>query len=160
VSGSQVTVDLHGGVQRINRAQVSALLEVGMNRFTALRRFRLDVSTNGTTFRTHFTSPPNAFPGFNPRPVAPEMILRSFSFPAVDASHVRIVVLANQCTGNTAFHGDQDSDPTSGSDCRLGSPGAGPVPIFGDLPQVLAPRDNEVHIAELQLFRSGTGSSG
>jgi extracellular elastinolytic metalloproteinase len=160
VSGSQVTVDLHGGVQRISRAQVSALLEVGRNRFTALRRFRLAVSTNGQRFRTIYTSPPNAFPGFNPRPVAPEMILRSFSFPAVDASHVRIVVMANQCTGNTAFHGDQDSDPTSGSDCRLGSPGAGPVPIFGDLPQVVAPRDNEVHIAELQLFRSGTGTSG
>lgn len=69
------------------------------------------------------------------------MILRSFSVPAVRASHVRIVVLDNQCTGNTAFHGDQDSDPTSGSDCRLGSPGAGPVPVFGDLPQVIAPRD-------------------
>jgi hypothetical protein len=152
VRGSQVTVDLQGGVQRITRAQVSALLEVGMNRFTALRRFRLDVSTDGTTFRPHYTSPRTAFPGFNPRPVAPEMILRSFTFPAVDASHVRIVVLDNQCTGNTAFQGDQDNDPTSGSDCREGSPGAGPAEIFGDLPQVVAPRDNEVHIAELQLF--------
>jgi hypothetical protein len=160
VRGSQVTVDLQGGVQRIRRAQVSALLEVGMNRFTALRQFRIDVSTNGTTFREHYTSPTNAFPGFNPRPVAPEMILRSFSFPAVNASHVRIVVLENQCTGNTAFHGDQDSDPTSGSDCRLGSPGAGPVEIFGDLPQVVAPRDNEVHIAELQVFSRGAGGGG
>jgi extracellular elastinolytic metalloproteinase len=160
VRGSQVTVDLQGGVQRIRRAQVSALLEVGQNRFTALRQFRIDVSTNGTTFRPHYTSPANAFPGFNPRPVAPEMILRSFSFPAVNASHVRIVVLDNQCTGNTAFHGDQDSDPTSGSDCRLGSPGAGTVPVFGDLPQVVAPRDNEVHIAELQVFSSGTGTDG
>ena len=88
------------------------------------------------------------------------MILRSFSFPQVRASHVRIVVLDNQCTGNTAFQGDQDSDPTSGSDCRLGSPGAGPVPVFGDLPQVLAPRDDEVHIAELQVFSSGTGTAG
>jgi hypothetical protein len=34
------------------------------------------------------------------------------------------------------------------------------VPVFGDLPQVVAPRDNEVHIAELQLFQSGTGTSG
>jgi extracellular elastinolytic metalloproteinase len=152
VRGSQVTVDLQGGVQRIRRAQVSALLEVGSNRFTALRRFRLEISTDGVTFRPHYTSPADAFPGFNPRPVAPEMILRSFSFPEVRASHVRIVVLDNQCTGNTAFQGDQDSDPTSGSDCRLGSPGAGPVEVFGDLPQVVAPRDNEVHIAELQVF--------
>ena len=152
VRGSQVTVDLQGGAQRIRRAQVSALLEVGRNRFTALRRFRIDVSTDGATFRPHYTSPANAFPGFNPRPVAPEMILRSFDFPAVRASHVRIVVLENQCTGNAAFQGDQDSDPTSGSDCRLGSPGAGPVPVFGDLPQVLAPRNDEVHITELQVF--------
>jgi extracellular elastinolytic metalloproteinase len=160
VRGSQVTVDLQGGLQRIRRGQVSALLEVGRNRFTALRRFRLAVSTDGTTFRPHYTSPADAFPGFNPRPVAPEMILRSFSFPEVRASHVRIVVLDNQCTGNTAFQGDQDADPTSGSDCRLGSPGAGPVPVFGDLPQVLAPRDDEVHIAELQVFSSGTGTAG
>jgi extracellular elastinolytic metalloproteinase len=152
VRGSQVTVDLQGGAQRIRRAQVSALLEVGMNRFTALRRFRIDVSDDGTNFRPHYTSPANAFPGFNPRPVAPEMILRSFAFPVVNAVAVRIVVLDNQCTGNTAFQGDQDSDPTSGSDCRLGSPGAGPVDIFGDLPQVVAQRDDEVHIAELQLF--------
>jgi extracellular elastinolytic metalloproteinase len=129
-----VTVDLQGGVQTVRRVQVSALLEVGRNRFTALRRFRIEVSTNGLTFRPHYTSPADAFPGFNPRPVAPEMILRSFSVPAVRASHVRIVVLDNQCTGNTAFQGDQDSDPTSGSDCRLGSPGAGPVEIIGDLP--------------------------
>jgi hypothetical protein len=152
VRGSQVTVDLQGGRQTIRRAQVSALLEVGRNRFTALRRFRIDVSEDGTVFRPHYTSPADAFPGFNPRPVAPEMILREFSFPAVQAVAARIVVLDNQCTGNTAFQGDQDADPFSGSDCRLGSPGSGPVPVFGDLPQVLAPRHDEVHIAELQLF--------
>src|ERR687896_60129 len=160
VRGSQVTVDLQGGRQTIRRAQGSALLEVGQNRFTALRRFRLDVSEDGTNFRAHYTSPPDAFPGFNPRPVAPEMILREFTFPAVQAVSLRIVLLENQCTGNAAFQGDQDQDPASGSDCREGSPGSGPVPVFGDLPQVLAPRDNEVHIAELQVFSSGTGTIG
>jgi hypothetical protein len=145
-------VDLEGARQTLRRAQVSALLEVGQNRFTALRRFRIDVSEDGTSFRPHYTSPPDAFPGFNPRPVAPEMILREFTFPAVQAVAARIVVLDNQCTGNPAFQGDQDQDPTTGSDCREGSPGGGPVPVFGDLPQVLAPRDNEVHIAEFQLF--------
>ncbi len=152
VRGSQVTVDLQGARQTIQRANVSALLEVGQNRFTALRSFRLDVSEDGTTFRPHYTSPPDAFPGVSPRPVAPEMIMREFTFPAVQAVAVRIVVLDNQCTGNPAFQGDQDNDPASGSDCREGSPGGGPVPVFGDLPQVLAPRDNEVHVAELQVF--------
>jgi hypothetical protein len=152
VRGSQVTVDLQGARQTIRRAQVSALLEVGQNRFTALRRFRLDVSEDGTNFRPHYTSPADAFPGVTPRPVAPEMIMREFTFPAVDAVAVRLVVLDNQCTGNPAFQGDQDADPASGSDCREGSPGGGPVPVFGDLPQVLAPRDDEVHVAELEVF--------
>jgi extracellular elastinolytic metalloproteinase len=152
VRESEVTIDLQGARQTIRRAQVSALLEVGRNRFTALRSFRLDVSEDGTNFRPHYTSPADAFPGFNPRPVAPEMIMREFTFPAVEAVAVRLVVLDNQCTGNPAFQGDQDADPTSGSDCREGSPGGGPAPVFGDLPQVLAPRDNEVHVAELEVF--------
>jgi hypothetical protein len=38
----------------------------------------------------------DAFPGFNPRPVAPEMITREFTFPPVRAVAVRIVVLDNQ----------------------------------------------------------------
>jgi len=79
--------------------------------------------------------------------------MRSFDIGTrVKASHVRIVVLTNQCTGNTAFQGEQDADPLNGTDCREGSPGAGTVEIFGDLPQVVAPRDNEVRIAELQVF--------
>ena len=41
VGGSQVTVDLQGGVRTVNRVQVSALLEVGQNRFTALRQFEI-----------------------------------------------------------------------------------------------------------------------
>jgi hypothetical protein len=81
------------------------------------------------------------------------MILRSFALPsAVKAKHVRIVVLANQCTGNTAFQREQDADPAKGTDCREGSPAAGTVEIRGDLPQVVAPRDNEARIAELQVF--------
>jgi hypothetical protein len=87
-----------------------------------------------------------------PRPLAPQLIMRSFTLPRITVSHVRIVVLTNQCTGNAAFQGEQDADPLSGSDCRQGSPGGGTVEVFGDLPQVLAQRDDEVHIAELQVF--------
>jgi extracellular elastinolytic metalloproteinase len=168
VAGSTVTVDLQGGVQTVNRVQVSALLEVGKNRFTALRQFQI-LACNAAVencvapnvgFRPIYTSPANAFPGFNPRPVAPEMILRSFAVPSTRATHVQIRVLTNQCTGNPAFQGEQDNDPANATDCRTGSPGAGPVPVFGDLPQVLAPRDNEVHIAELQVFGRAGGVSG
>jgi hypothetical protein len=152
VSGSQVTVDLQGGVRTVGRVQVSALLTPGQSRFTALRRFRIEVSRDGVNFTPIYTSPANAFPGFNPRPVGSEMLLRSFDVPDTRATHVRIVVLTNQCTGNGAFQGDQDADPANGTDCREGSPGSGPVPLPGDPPQVLAPRDNDVRIAELQVF--------
>jgi uncharacterized repeat protein (TIGR01451 family) len=111
------------------------------NRFTALRQFRIDVSTDGATFTPVFTSAEDAFPGFNPRPVAPEMILRSFQLPSpVEATHVRIVVLDNQCTGDTDFQGTQDADPANPTDCTIGAPPA------------VAERDTEVHIAELQAF--------
>jgi hypothetical protein len=61
-------------------------------------------------------------------------------------------VLTNQCTGQPTFQGEQDADPANATDCRTGSPGSvGPLP--GDLvPQVLAPRHSEVHVAELQVF--------
>jgi extracellular elastinolytic metalloproteinase len=153
VANPQVTVDLAGDTARtFNTVQVSAML-FGQNRFTALRRFEIRACTAGPTnanctnpagFSTIFTSPANAFPGFNPRPVAPEMILRTFGVPSTSATHVQIRVLHNQCTGNPAFQGDQDADPFNPTDCRT----AGPP---------LAPRGNEVHISELQVF-AGRGS--
>ena len=164
VGGSQVTVDLSGPIRAVSRVQVSAMLLPGQNRFTALRQFQLQTCsanvsnancTSPAGWTTRLTSPANAFPGFNPRPVSPELILRSFDLPArVQVTHVRIVVLTNQCTGNPAFQGEQDADPLNGTDCREGSPGAGTVAVFGDLPQVVAQRDDEVRIAELQVFSS------
>lgn len=137
----QVTVDLAGTEARtIDRVNVSALL-FGQNRFTAVRQFRIDASTDGANFAPVYTSPADAFPGFNPRPVGPEMILRTFDIPDVQATHLRIVVLHNQCTGNGDFQGTQEADPASPSDC------ANPNP-----PGVLPERDTEVHISELQAF--------
>lgn len=150
VGGTQVTVDLAGTVPRpINRVQVSALLRPGQNRFTSLRQFRIDASTDGTTFTPVFTSPAEAFPGAAPRPAAPDMILRTFSLPAVQATHLRLVVLTNQCTGNTQFQGVQDDDALNVTDCRTGQeltpPGS------------LAARDRDVRAAELQAFSSAGG---
>jgi hypothetical protein len=162
VRGSQVTVDLGGAVHDVGRVQVSALIEVGQSRFTALRQFEIQTcladATNANCtlpggWTSRLTSAPDAFPGISPRPVSTELLLRSFALSGtVQASHVRIVVLTNQCTGQTAFQGEQDADPLNGTDCREGSPGSGTVEIFGDLPQILAPRDNDVRIAELQVF--------
>ena len=77
----QVTIDLGGTAPvTINRAQVSAML-FSQNRFVALREFRLQTSTNGVTFTDWIASSADAFPGHTPRPVSPELILRSFDGP-------------------------------------------------------------------------------
>jgi extracellular elastinolytic metalloproteinase len=142
VVNPQVTVDLAGTAPvAVNRVNVSGLLVPGQNRFTALRQFRLEASTNGLTFNPVSTSSVDAFPGVNPRPAAPDMILRTFEFPTVQATHLRLVVLNNQCTGDPDFKGEQEADPTSPSDCAVPNP-----------PGVLPERASEVHVAELQAF--------
>ena len=123
---------------------------VTQNRFTALRQFEIwtcnanDPGTANCSLPTGFTriytSPDNAFPGGTPRPLAPSLLLRDFDVPDTSATHVRIRVLKNQCTGNPAFQGDQEADPASNSDCRLGT-----APL-------LTPKDKDVRIAELQVY--------
>ncbi len=147
-----VTIDLAGDApQLIGRVQVSSMLQTGQNRFTALRQFRVDVSTDGTSFTPVYTSPDDAFPGGSPRPGVPEMILRSFSFAAVPATHVRFVVLHTQCTGQSQFHGVQDDDIANGTDCRgQGEPtGTDPAGASGQTP---APQNTNTRAAEFQVF--------
>jgi extracellular elastinolytic metalloproteinase len=130
VKGTQVTVDLGGGEHKISSVRVSAMLGPDQNRFAALRRFRIeacDTKAGGgkcaaaSDYKTVYTSTRDAFPGSVPRPVAPILILRKFAFKPVRATHLRFVVLSNQCTGGPGFQGDQDSDPTNNSDCVTGS---------------------------------------
>jgi hypothetical protein len=164
VNGSQVTVDLAGSQPRtINRVQVSAML-FGQNRFTALRQFAIQACnasaanlgcTLPSGFSTVYTSPANAFPAGTPRPVSPELIIRSFDIPSTKATHVRLVVLTNQCTGNPAYQTEQDNDPTNDTDCRLGSPPYGvsaDVPVAGPVGLGRAPQQGNVTAAELQVF--------
>ena len=148
VNTQQVTVDLQGGVQNIKRINVSAMLNPSSGgRFTALRQFQILTcnTTNPLTptcslpadFAVIFTSAASAFPGVIPRPAAPDLILRTFDVPATNATHVRLQVVTNQCTGNAAFAGDQDNDPLNNSDCVSGSTS-----------------DNTVRAAEFQVFSS------
>ena len=130
VQGTTVTVQLGVGPHTISRINVSAMLGPGQNRFTALRRFRIDgckaAAANNfcgaaAGFSPIFTSPANAFPAVRPRPVAPDLIFRSFNVTPTSVTHLRLVVLSNQCTGGPDFQGDQDNDPTNNSDCVSGS---------------------------------------
>lgn len=120
VAGTQVTVDLAGGIRTVGRVQVSAAGST--SRFSTLRQFEIWTSTNGVTFTKIFTSPADAFPGGRPRPVTPNLIMRSFNVPITGASHVRLVVLHNQCTGQPAFSGAQNpsNDPNVMPDCVNG----------------------------------------
>jgi extracellular elastinolytic metalloproteinase len=143
-----VAVRLAGGLQSISAAKVSALLRPAASgdtdpdsgsRFTALRQFALQACTeqcgDPSHYRTFYTSPADAFPGDIPRPVAPDQTLRTFRFPPVLASAVRLVALQNQCTGQPKYAGEQDADPTNATDCATGSD-----------------RGTIVHAAELQVF--------
>jgi extracellular elastinolytic metalloproteinase len=141
VAGKQVTVDLAGGAQQVRRIQVSAMLRPAIagdpdpgaqSRFSALRQFRVlaceatgAVDCSGAAdFTPVFTSPPDAFPSIAPRPRAPELIIRSFDLPPTNATHLRLEVVTNQCTGAPDYAGEQDSDPRANTDCSTASPQA------------------------------------
>lgn len=152
-----VAVDLAGGVHTVRRVQVSAMLnpapadptEIPLaadpdpdsgSRFTALRRFALEACTSScasdqAVWKRFYTSKRNAFPARRPRPVAPDLTLRSFAVPATRAAAIRLVALENQCTGFGGYAGEQDADPINNTDCKTGSD-----------------RGTIVHAAELQVF--------
>lgn len=158
VEGKQVLVKL-AGTHRIERVSVSGMLIPPQNRFTALRSFEVLACRAGTGpnptcnpavsagFRQVVRSEDDAFPSAPPRPVAPDLILRTWAGTGTMATHLLFRVLDNQCTGQTAFQGEQDEDPTNQTDCRTGS---APLP----------PRDTEVHAAELQVQSSSPTVDG
>ena len=75
-------------------------------------------------FRPVYTSRADAFPSVAPRPRAPELIVRSFPIPPTYATHLRLEVLTNQCTGGPDYAGEQDADPRAATDCGTASPQA------------------------------------
>src|SRR5206468_1100327 len=107
-----------------------------------LRSFGIDACNATTTdcsvaanFTRVYTSPGDAFPGAKPRPVAPNLLIRTFDLPQpVTATHLRLVVLTNQCTGMPGIQVDGDNDPTNDSGCI----GSG--------------KDNDVVVTELEAF--------
>jgi hypothetical protein len=143
VADKAVIIDLEGTEPHdLSTVQVSAMLLAGQNRFTALRRFAIQTCTASeatacsvsSDFTTVLTSRADAFPAVAPRPRAPQLIIRGFDL-AGTATHVRFVVLTNQCTGGPDYQGDQDDDPINFTDCSAGSV-----------------QDLTVRVAEIQVF--------
>ncbi|MFC7490229.1 MULTISPECIES: M36 family metallopeptidase [unclassified Knoellia] len=129
----QFTIDLAGGRQVVRRVQVSALPEPGAaGRFQNVRQFTVFacdargrvLCNQDADFRPVFTSTPDAFPGAAPRPVAPELKMRSFAIPQTAATHLRIGLATNQCQGGPEFAGEQDNDPANATDCTSAYAGA------------------------------------
>ena len=129
---------------------MSAYLVSGNNRWTAMRAFELYACTAGANaanltcdgtiaagWSRILKSEDDAFPGAPPRPVAPDMQLRAWNLPQTTATHVKLVVVSNQCTGGTAFQGEQDNDPRATTDCRTN-----------------ATANSQVRAAELELLTS------
>jgi hypothetical protein len=156
-----VVVDLAGGAHTVRTARVSAMLRPGDasgeelpvsaaedpdagSRFTALRRFAIEVclqsaevscAGSDVDWKRVYVSPEDAFPAVRPRPVAPNLALRTFDIPDTRATHVRFVALENQCTGYAGYAGELDNDPLNDTDCAEASDA-----------------DLSVRAAELQLF--------
>ncbi|PRY56107.1 peptidase YpeB-like protein [Knoellia remsis] len=131
------TIDLAGGRQVIRKVQVSGLPEPGINRFQNIRQFRIStcdakgrvLCTEDADFREAFTSAPDALPGAAPRPVAPELKMRTFDIPQTAATHVRFEIVTNQCQGGPEFAGEQDNDPNNATDCATAYAGANTVAV-------------------------------
>ena len=155
VSKPSVTVRLARtatGAATVRTVQVSAFTQQTGGRFDALRQFAIAVCTasvananctSPTGFTTIYTSPSNAFPGVQPRPLAPDLLMRRFDIPDRTATHLKLIVLHNQCTGGPAYQGDQDNDPLNDSDCVSGSSTTNPL---------LAPKAPTVKAAEIEAF--------
>ncbi|MEV5706772.1 hypothetical protein [Actinoallomurus sp. NPDC052274] len=105
------------------------------NRFTALRSFKVLACTASATvdcsntadYRTVYTSAKDAFPSVRPRPVAPDLTMRSFTIPRTTATHLRLEVAASQCTGGPDYAGQRTNDPNVPTDCTTGSAISGQV---------------------------------
>ena len=135
----------------------------GQNRFAALRSFQILTcdATAGKDCSTAagFTSrlvAKDAFPAGRPRPTAPDLSLRTFAIPETRATHVRISVVDNQCTGGPLYtrEANPTSNPLSDPDCVDGFVSAA---VAGAPKTTISlSQAKNVRIAELQVFGSRT----
>ncbi|WP_306205235.1 M36 family metallopeptidase [Actinoplanes sp. RD1] len=135
-AGRQVTVDLPGTAAKlVSRVQLSSFPGAGAttaSMYSTMRQFEI-LTCNAAAgadcasdagYRVAYTSPANAFETSTFRPKVPNLIMKSFAVRPANATHVKLRVLTNQCTGNPAYAGEQENDPRSLSDCATGAPAA------------------------------------
>jgi extracellular elastinolytic metalloproteinase len=138
-AGRQVTVDLPAETAKlVSRVQLSAFPGAGATTaamYSTVRQFEV-LTCNATTgadcatdagYRVAYASPANAFDTGQYRPKVPNLIMKSFAVRPTLATHVRLRVLQNQCTGNPLYAGEQDNDPRASTDCATTASAAGSV---------------------------------
>jgi extracellular elastinolytic metalloproteinase len=121
------------GAKPVKTIAVSALLDPDdpdgdEGRFTALRSFKVETCDGRTancslptSWKALYTSPADAFPSIVPRPLAPDLTLRTFDVPDTTATQIRFTALDNQCTGAPGYQGELDNDPLNATDCDTAS---------------------------------------
>jgi extracellular elastinolytic metalloproteinase len=132
VTKPAVTISL-AGAKPVKTVAVSALLDpddpdADEGRFTALRSFKVETCDGRTAncslptgWKPLYTSPADAFGAIAPRPLAPDLTLRTFDVPDTVATQIRFTALESQCTGGPAFQGELDNDPLNSTDCDTAS---------------------------------------
>jgi hypothetical protein len=176
VEGRQVTVDLAGDAPvNVTEVHMSAVLNGGcsadlitgqcpddqegdlpsedpgaQNRFSALRSFDILTCSAGcddpANFKPVFESRDDAFPARRPRPKVSDLTLRPFDVRDSMATHVRMVVRDNQCTGAPDYQAETnpDNDPAFNPDCDTN--------VTTPDRAALNPPRQIVRAAELQVF--------
>ncbi|RSM67676.1 peptidase M36 [Actinoplanes sp. ATCC 53533] len=138
-AGRQVTVDLPATAAKlVSRVQLSAFPGAGgttASMYSTVRRFEI-LTCNATAgadcatdagYRVAYTSPANAFDTAQFRPKVPNLLMKSFPVRPTLATHVKLRVLTNQCTGNPLYAGEQENDPRAATDCATVAPAAANV---------------------------------
>lgn len=129
------------------------------SRFSALRSFDIlacnadggaDCSSDAG-YTEIFSSSDDAFNGQKPRPTVPDLKLQTFDVTDAMATHLRMVVRDNQCTGGADFQQDRNevNDPI------FQLPDCDSEEMSPDR-QVLTPPNHQVRAAEFQVFSSPT----
>jgi extracellular elastinolytic metalloproteinase len=134
VNATQPSVTISfAGAKPVRTIAVSALLDpddpdADEARFSAVRSFKVETCdgrtancTLPTSWKALYTSPADAFPSIVPRPLAPDLTLRTFDVPDTTATQIRFTATDNQCTGGPAYQGELDNDPLNATDCDTAS---------------------------------------
>jgi len=177
VEGREVVVDLAGDAAvDVREIQVSAALrpvpappeedeelptdpdEGAQSRFTALRSFDVlacnaavgDDCSTAEGFEQIFASADDAFPSTRPRPRIKDHLLRTFDVTDTQATHIKLVVRDNQCTGAPDYQteANPDNDPLFNPDCDTEE-------LTPDRAVLGAPFE-QVRASELQVFSTAS----